>query len=286
MKVPFRPQVCRRFCGHRGLSIIVSRRGPVISAVAALVLGLGTKCSVAGPWNFTEFFSNADGSVQFIEVTCTNVNNQQDIATGTITSLITGKVYTIPAALPSSATANRSFLVATDNFESLAGAILPDYATFPGLPANFFDPNGDSITISHITHGIMDQRAFFTVPTDGVHSLDLKANAVGINTPTNFAGQVGSVNLTQLTGDYNSNGAVDAADYVVWRQNLGTTNMIPNDSSPESISPEDYNVWRQRFGGSAAGGTSSAAVPEPTIIGTIVLVVLPLHAFRMRRTVK
>jgi hypothetical protein len=130
----------------------------------------------------------------------------------------------------------------------------------------------------------MDQRAFFTAPTDGVHSLDLKANAVGVNTPTNFAGQVGSVNLAQLTGDYNGNGAVDAADYVVWRQNLGTTNAMPNDSSPESVSPEDYNDWRQHFGGAAAGGTLSAAVPEPMTFVISVLAVLFLAVVRLRRT--
>ena len=32
-----------------------------------------------------------------------------------------------------------------------------------------------------------------------------------------------------LTGDYNQNGTVDAADYVVWRKNQGTTNTMPND---------------------------------------------------------
>jgi hypothetical protein len=28
-----------------------------------------------------------------------------------------------------------------------------------------------------------------------------------------------------LVGDYNQNGAVDAADYVVWRNNIGTNNV-------------------------------------------------------------
>src|SRR6188768_2108143 len=191
-------------------------------AAAINVVILAANCSFAGPWNFTELFSNADGSVQFIEVTCVNINDQQDLDGGSITSDATGKVYVIPADLPSSATANRSFLIATDNFESLPGAILPDYPTFTGLPANFFDPNGDGITIYHVSHGEMDSRGFgfgITVPTDGVHSLDLKLNTITVNTPTNFAGQVGSVNLAAQTGDYNGNGRVDAADYVVWRQN-------------------------------------------------------------------
>lgn len=58
------------------------------------------------------------------------------------------------------------------------------------------------------------------------------------------------------TGDFNHNGTVDAADYVVWRKGLGTT-----------YTQNDYTIWRSNFGktaGSAAGfaaGTSS--VPEP-----------------------
>ncbi len=58
-----------------------------------------------------------------------------------------------------------------------------------------------------------------------------------------------------LAGDYNHNGTVDAADYVVWRKGLGTT-----------YTQADYDTWRMHFGqtaGSGAGGaTLGAAVPE------------------------
>ena len=39
------------------------------------------------------------------------------------------------------------------------------------------------------------------------------------------------------TGDYNRDGTVDAADYVVWRSGLGTT-----------YTQADYDVWRANFG--------------------------------------
>ena len=57
-----------------------------------------------------------------------------------------------------------------------------------------------------------------------------------------------------LSGDYNLNGVVDAADYVVWRKGLGTT-----------YSQTDYNVWRSHFGqtaGSGSGAAANAAVPN------------------------
>jgi len=63
--------------------------------------------------------------------------------------------------------------------------------------------------------------------------------------------------LAQVPGDYNNDGTVNAADYVVWRKGLGTT-----------YTPANYNVWRAHFGqtagsGSGATGSASAAVPEP-----------------------
>jgi hypothetical protein len=72
------------------------------------------------------------------------------------------------------------------------------------------------------------------------------------------------------TGDYNTNGVVDAADYVVWRKTLNA-NVTPGSGADGNnsgvIDAGDYNVWRFNFGaviGQAAGGSISvAAVPEP-----------------------
>ncbi len=69
-----------------------------------------------------------------------------------------------------------------------------------------------------------------------------------------------------LTGDYNSNGVVDAADYVTWRNNLNQSVNLPNDSTPGTVTQADYDVWRANFGKTAeVGGPlgSGAAVPEP-----------------------
>jgi pectate lyase len=55
-----------------------------------------------------------------------------------------------------------------------------------------------------------------------------------------------------LEGDFNHDGMVDAADYVVWRKMGG--------------SPEEYGTWRGNFGassGAASGRSKAAMVPEP-----------------------
>jgi PEP-CTERM motif len=56
-------------------------------------------------------------------------------------------------------------------------------------------------------------------------------------------------------GDFNGDGKVDAADYTVWRDGLGTKYVA-----------EQYAEWKSNFGtgaGSGAGGLRDAAVPEP-----------------------
>ena len=55
--------------------------------------------------------------------------------------------------------------------------------------------------------------------------------------------------VSALLGDYNADGAVDAADYVVWRKNVGTTNVLPNDPDGGTIGPLQYATWRANFGG-------------------------------------
>ncbi len=82
--------------------------------------------------------------------------------------------------------------------------------------------------------------------------------------------------IQELTGDYNESGVVDAADYVVWRENLGTTNALPNDDIGGTIGPDHYAQWRANFGDSANGSALGSAVPEPvswilTLAGLLVL---------------
>jgi formylglycine-generating enzyme len=72
--------------------------------------------------------------------------------------------------------------------------------------------------------------------------------------------------VSGLPGDYNRNGVVDAADYVVWRANQGTTDALANDPIGGTIGTAQYNQWRAHFGQTAGSGTGAIvidAVPEP-----------------------
>ena len=83
-----------------------------------------------------------------------------------------------------------------------------------------------------------------------------------------------SIDVTgvSVAGDFNLNGVVDAADYLVWRKGLGTT-----------YSQSDYNVWRANFGRivvSGSGSTAITTVPEPA---TLVLLMFSAAGCCLRR---
>jgi hypothetical protein len=66
-----------------------------------------------------------------------------------------------------------------------------------------------------------------------------------------------------IEGDYNDDGTVNAADYVVWRNNEGTMNDLANDSIGGTIGQDQYDVWVENFGQTSGGGSATVGVPEP-----------------------
>jgi hypothetical protein len=73
-----------------------------------------------------------------------------------------------------------------------------------------------------------------------------------------------------VPGDYNSDGIVDAGDYIAWRKNLGSAQALPNDNTA-GVDANDFDRWRLNFGQSAGTGSQSFAtaqsqVPEPSTV--------------------
>jgi GH35 family endo-1,4-beta-xylanase len=94
--------------------------------------------------------------------------------------------------------------------------------------------------------------------------------------------------LVIAPGDYNGNGVVDAADYTVWRDTLGSTTDLRADGNGNfMVDEDDYGVWKSLFGttyGSGSAGFDStgalASVPEPTALALIAAGVLVSSACR------
>jgi hypothetical protein len=63
-----------------------------------------------------------------------------------------------------------------------------------------------------------------------------------------------------VPGDYDGNGMVDAADYVVWRKGSPLLNEV---DTPGTVNEADYTQWRARFGNTSGLASGSATVPEP-----------------------
>jgi T5SS/PEP-CTERM-associated repeat protein len=83
----------------------------------------------------------------------------------------------------------------------------------------------------------------------------------------NLAVNPASVVLSvEATGDYNGDGFVDAADYVVWRKTFNQTGpgLAADGNGDRVVNDADYDFWQSRFGSVVGPGSGdSALVPEP-----------------------
>ena len=83
----------------------------------------------------------------------------------------------------------------------------------------------------------------------------------------NPGGDIGSPGMVPgitagVLGDYNGDGAVDTADYVLWRNGGPLQN---EGDAPGTVNQADYEFWRASYGATGVGGASlnAAAIPEP-----------------------
>ena len=88
-----------------------------------------------------------------------------------------------------------------------------------------------------------------------------------------------------LAGDYNSDGVVGAADYLVWRNSVGELGSgLPADGNGNGqIDPGDYEIWKNNFGlttGNGAGRGARVTVPEPA---SALLLILAMSIWLLRR---
>jgi hypothetical protein len=97
-----------------------------------------------------------------------------------------------------------------------------------------------------------------------------------------------------ITGDFNKDGYVDAADYVVWRKTVGQSGAESNHPAADAnhdfvVNMADFNLWRANFGAPhvISGGAGSSAsyssvtIPEPA---TLLLALLAGAALPLRRS--
>jgi len=111
----------------------------------------------------------------------------------------------------------------------------------------------------------------------------------GLNWSLQNTGQSVSL-IVGLPGDYNGDGAVDAADYTVWRNTLGQSGVgLAADGSGPAGVPDgtvdewDYNFWKANYG-LAALPITATAVPEPHSIALALLATCLILSHSGRKT--
>jgi hypothetical protein len=87
-----------------------------------------------------------------------------------------------------------------------------------------------------------------------------------------------------LSGDYNGDGGVDAADYTVYQDNFGgdSSALNGNGSGSATVVQADYALWTTNFGTAGASGSASAAVPEPATSCLAVIMFMVVINFSRR----
>lgn len=89
-----------------------------------------------------------------------------------------------------------------------------------------------------------------------------------------------------LTGDYNGNGLVDAADYSVWRDSYGQmgAGLAADGDGDQVIDDDDFDVWKSQFGqvapGAGRGSLGNTTVPEPEASMLLVAATVGVFAWR------
>ena len=224
----------------------------------AVTLGSNTTINVAAgaELDFNNSL-NLNGRTLNIISGITNINNVVAVGGGIVNnSAILGGGGTIAGDLTNNASGTlRADILGAGPFD-ITGLAITGTASLAGtldLSLGGFNPsNGQQFTV--LTAGNLVNNGL------SLHASDIGRFVLSFSGNNLVVRAFGS-------GDYNGDGAVDTADYVVWRNSLGSTsNLVADGSGNGVVDSADYDFWRQRIGtnpGAGAGAQNSLAVPEP-----------------------
>ncbi len=277
-------------CAWRWSSFVAARRSsaPILSLIGLVASFAVTTAASAAPltFSFTDPGGDASGS-SYVDVLSLAFNF--DNTTGDFEARITGR----PRCC-------RSFdQVSLKLFNADVGSTAQDPAFFNHFwSVRWYEPDGATVVTVTGSEPILrawnagDRVATSDIPfgnPDGVSGFQSNVRTflkVQEHPPPQLQGydviapsEIATIQSAQpLHGDFNGNGAVDGADYVVWRKNPGGI-----------YTPDDYNVWRAHFGetnGSGAAFSSdssiSSSIPEPSSLAFVIPTLVALIVRRRR----
>lgn len=194
-------------------------------------------------WQIDEIYSNANGTVQYVELS-TSASGQQFVGGFQLIASQAGSThsFTFPFDLPGDSR-NRKFLIGTQGFADL-GIVTPDYVVANGF---LFQPNGG------IDFAGVDFMTYNALPSNGVSAMNRFGNIV-VNTPTNFAGATGTIGAPQAPPQC----TLSASPAVI---SAGASSTLFANCSPAAT----FFEWS---GGTCAGTSGSTCTVAPSATTT------------------
>jgi hypothetical protein len=182
-----------------------------------------------------------------------------------------------------------------DNIDAWVGALAEDH-----VPGASVGPLIRAMLVSQFTRLRDGDRLFYRGHASGLYTngvlrpeiaaiIDLESVTLAdiILANTSITRLQENVFFVPMAGDFNGDGSVDAADYVVWREYRGSNNAWADGDGNGSVGPEDYALWRANFGRTltASGSGTPIPVPEPSTVPLLLAAVLALRLRCIRQHV-
>ncbi|QDU57360.1 PEP-CTERM sorting domain-containing protein [Aeoliella mucimassa] len=128
----------------------------------------------------------------------------------------------------------------------------------------------EQLSVDNLIFANQDEiEAIFAVPQTIAAIVDKSTGEVMLQNNTSAAiplsgyslkSNSGSLASAVAEGDYNDDGEVNLADYTIWRDNLGATEVtLPNDPNGGTIGTAQYDTWKSNFGQMAESPWNSIA---------------------------
>lgn len=245
-------------------------------------------------WRFSELFSNASGTVQFIELKC-DPSGENGVGSLLITVVVGGSTvntFTFPPGPLPGSTLNKKLLLATNGFTALPGAPARDFA----LPNGFLPLTG-TFTLRYHPGGNYDTNIVpaGAIPTNGINSLqyttflqagvDTFTNNTA-NNPTNYTtGIPGFVDASCIDNDgdgYGNPGDASCTNGSATDCNDNNANVHPNALEQESANNcvDGLDNDCDTIVDCAEAGCAIAACGVPTVSewGVLIMALLTLSA--------
>ncbi len=183
-----------------------------------------------------------------------------------LANLVTTAGFTAGLDLDSIVAAGQSSVLTTDL------ATFPGAATLAAGASNHYLATFDTSTVGQFSASYTLNFSDENVPgAASLGSLVLNLNGI-VQAP-----------VFTTTGDFNGDGIVDGADYLVWQSHAsGPGSLHTGDANGDGlVNAADLAVWTSQFGFS--GGGSVQGVPEPSKLGLIAVLVLAAPRHRLWR---